>query len=231
MGARPLLVCALLLALSCQITAFEIAFCLLRVGGVHVYQIIFKHIYFLKKSWQIIIKWYRGCVFEKLLVLFSNMYVFVIISTCANYLRLYHKIDKLNISNSSLPSVASDAVYRYRSGLIGLDVLYFKYIFAIFFVSVCIFHQCCPHHYHPTWMNQKCPQKWPQKMTPQIWPKKMTQKVTLQNDPSKRFMHTKPKNVLKPTSLDIWSEWKLNFCLQNWCDSPNKFQMRIFRLL
>ena len=37
-------------------------------------------------------------------------------------------------------------------------------------------------------------------------------------------------NPLKSTS-EIWSEWKLNFCLQNWCDSPNKFQMWISGLL
>ena len=44
-----------------------------------------------------------------------------------------------------------------------------------------------------------------------------TQHLTPQND---------PKN-----DPDIWSEWKLNFCLQNWCDSPNQFQMRISQLL
>ena len=38
-------------------------------------------------------------------------------------------------------------------------------------------------------------------------------------------------NPLKSTSSDIWSEWNLNFCLQNWCDSPNKFQMPISQLL
>ena len=73
-------------------------------------------------------------------------------------------------------------------------------------------------------------QKWPPKMTPQIWPKKWPSKMTLQKDPP-WFMHTKLKTVLKSKSSDIWSEWKLNFCLQNWCDSPNKFQMWISQLL
>ena len=69
-----------------------------------------------------------------------------------------------------------------------------------------------------------------------------TQHLTPQNDPKNdppKCPITKLKTVLKPKSLDIWSEWKLNFSLQNWCkqisnadtstprtDNPSKIWLR-----
>ena len=71
---------------------------------------------------------------------------------------------------------------------------------------------------------------------PQIWPPNMTQKwtkkITLQNDHSKRYPLIHAHKAQDRAEINIIRYMKrVNFCLQNWCDSPNKFQLRISRLL
>ena len=88
----------------------------------------------------------------------------------------------------------------------------------------------CQPHTTPSKMKLKMtPQNDHQKWLPKR-PKKLPYKMTRQEDPP-WSMHTKLKTVLKSSSSDIWSKSKINFFLQNECDSPNKFQMWISRLL
>ena len=67
-------------------------------------------------------------------------------------------------------------------------------------------------------------------MTPKYYPKNDPPKWPFNKNPP-CFMHTELKTVLISKSSDIWSEWKLICCLQNWCDSPNKFEIWISQLL
>ena len=65
------------------------------------------------------------------------------------------------------------------------------------------------------------PQKWPQNMT-----QKITKKITLQNYPSKSspLIHAnKAQGHAEIKIIRYMKRVKTEFCLQNCCDSPNKF--------